>query len=391
MRTHAALMLLSAGLIVGACNTTPPATSKPAPKQAKTAVEAVYEALAGWNARQAGNPHRIDRPATLELLAKQRHHSADLNGDGKPDEIWQLALVEDGGDIQSLVNPAGNYLWAVLQQGSDGGYKAVYVRSGIGPSVLPTSRGGWQDLLAGWREDGVNRLALLRYENGTYKQEWEGSLLPQEGAAPMVACPLPDEVLTDAARVHFPSLRAYKLEMPGGAAFRDDLDGDGNPELLLQIDSLRADGKLMAVTPTGRHPDNFFVYSYRNGKWQRIYATANVGPIRLPVRNPQGACCIQTQTNRSGPNLRRVLLTPGKVAVLPPARSAPSPAPAAKGTSPRSAPIASRTTSAGHAARSPIASRRVPAAPAPAIASRSGRTPAPTIAVAGPRSSVVFD
>jgi hypothetical protein len=362
MRTQAALLLLSAGLIVGACNMTPPATSKPAPKQAaKTAVEAAYDALAGWNARQAGNPHRIDRPATLELLAKQRHHSADLNGDGRADEIWQLALVEEGGNIQSLVNPAGNYLWAVLQQGSDGGYKAVYTRSGIGPSVLPTSRGGWQDLLAGWRDEGVNRLALLRYENGTYKQEWEGALLPQDGAAPMVACPLPDEVLTDAARVHFPNLRAYKLEMPGGAAFRDDLDGDGNPELLVQIDSLRADGKLMEVAPTGRHPDNFFIYTYRNGKWQRIYATANVGPIRLPVRSPEGACCIQTQTGGSAANLRRVLLTPGKVAALPGVRSAPSPAVAR--TPRRSAPIASRT---GHAA-------------------------APTIAAVRPRNSTIFD
>lgn len=370
MRKEAFVVVFGAvALIAAACNTTPPTSSKATSKStARTAVDAAYEALALWNQHQPANPHKLDKKATLQLLAEQRHYSVDLSGPDRQDEIWHLALAKDNGENDSLVTADGNYLWTVLQQNPDGSYRPVYTRAGTGPAVLGSKHNGMADLVACWNEGANRNLTMLHFDGNTYKADWEGAVLSQENMVSMPASSVPDEVLADAVKYHFPALRTTgKIEMPKGAVFREDIDRDGQPELIIQINAIRADGRLTEFAPTGQHPENYFVYGWRDNKWVRLYAAVNKGPMRLPLRtNQDGVYCVQTQTGGTpiSPTLRKVMLS--RAGVQP-------------GT-PGVGPSRSRT---------PVAVRPTPVAPVPPRVA-VGPTPTPA-RPAAPRSPGIFD
>ena len=245
----------------------------------------------------------VDRDATLAGLAEQDHETFDLDGDGVDERLVSLAdWVRVNGRRSIAGDALGNRPWAIVQADAAGQWRVAYRGHGSAAVALDSAHAGWRDVQVTFRlADGVSILTLHRFDGQSYRIAWSARVLGLDDRhASMRAAPIPDDVLMrivhDTTGPEPPEL----AEVVHAAAFRGDLDGDGADELLVQVDSVRVNGRTLRLARRDA-PGNLYLYTMRNGLWEHVLRAKNLGGVRLPLAiDSPGLIVPETLTRRRG-------------------------------------------------------------------------------------------
>jgi hypothetical protein len=245
----------------------------------------------------------VDRDATLAGLAEQEHATFDLDGDGIDERLVSLGRWTRVDGRRAVAGDAlDNRPWVILQTDAVGQWRVVHRGQGSDTDALETAGAGWRDVQAAFRlADGVSIVTLYRFDGQSYRIAWAARVIGLDDRhASMRAAPIPDDVLMrivhDTTGPEPPEL----AEIVHAAAFRGDLDGDGADELLVQIDTVRVNGRTLRLA-NREAPGNLYLYTMRNNLWEHLLRARNLGGVRLPLAiDSPGLIVLETLTRRRG-------------------------------------------------------------------------------------------
>ena len=283
--------------------TTRPSDAPLADQRFDSAAEAALAAMLDAGNIFAPPLAEVDRAATLAGLAEQNRQTFDLDGDGIDEERVSLSRWVRVGDQRAVAGDAlDNRPWAIVKTDAAGQWRVVHRACGSDLNALESTSAGWRDLQLTFRlAGGPSIVTLYRYDGQSYRIAWSARVVGLDDRhASMRAAPIPDDVLMrivhDTTGPEPPEL----VEIIHAAAFRGDLDGDGADELLVQIDSVRVNGRRVRLAERDE-PGNLYLYTIRNGSWEHMLRTKNLGGVRLPLAiDSPGLLVLETLTRRRG-------------------------------------------------------------------------------------------
>ena len=245
----------------------------------------------------------VDREATLAGLAEPEHETFDLDGDGVDERLVSLARwVRVNGRHAVAGDALDNRPWVIIQTDAAGQWRAVHRGHGSATDALGTAHAGWRDLQVTFRlADGVSIVTLYRHDGQSYRIAWSARVLGLDDRhASMRAAPIPDDVLMRIVHDTTGPEPPEQAEVIHAAAFRGDLDGDGVDELLVQVDSVRVNGRTLRLAKR-EAPGNLYLYTMRNTLWEHVLRAKNLGSVRLPLAiDSPGLIVLETLIRRRG-------------------------------------------------------------------------------------------
>jgi len=266
-----------------------------------SAEEAALAALIDRRGMLGAAPADLGRSETLAQLARATRARMDLSSDGRDELCVDIGTwARTNGSFGTVNDRVGNRAWALLA--GDGSWRVLATGYGATVEALPTSSEGWRDLRAVWRRSpDAGSMALHRFDGQRHRTAWSFPVAGLVGADPaLTPAPVPDSVLADMLAPEREDAGFQEIRLVAGAALAGDLDRDGTQDLLVQVDRVNADGRLVRLAaPLG--PGNTCLYTRRDGRWMPLVRGTNLGPLRLPPAiGPGGPGVIEWRIARRG-------------------------------------------------------------------------------------------